>query len=690
MFRIAHCRRIVAVALAALTGTVASAQHFNIEINANADSTGMPVFFFEGAAGESGGWNNINPSASTFTLRNTDSVMTDVTLTVAGQGSIVSGPTPGMSGALANVMADYHAVNVGLIKYTLSNLDFGRYAVYVYAGHPSDTNARSAVRMIGDQWTDTQVIGGPKNGSTVDPGDLYSVHVIDLVFSDEIEIYVEPFTGTATCAAIQIVKLPDNARLRMYVDDTATGDGHGAYWFDAMTDLQEALRTASLAGGSKTEVWVARGNYRPTSGTDRSATFRVPSGLALYGGFFGDEATLAERTNPAFNITNLTGAIGGSSQDDNSYTVVTVENANSNTIIDGFSISRGNNSALGVDSNGGGVRIINSSPTFRNTKFLSNFAMVDGAGVYVKSGFPRFVDCLFYNNATSLGAGGGLGVAEAGNATVYNSQFVKNTAASHGGAAQIYGGARFANTVFDGNFAPSNGGAINITATTDVREFSQCTFAGNRAGGAGGAIHLDTSAPTNVFNSIMHQNSDNSGRSSVKGDILNLTVSNSIAENLPSGVNGVNNSSEDPRFIDADGANNTFGDFDNNFRLERGSPAIDRGSNILAPSDAFDFDNDQTTGEIVPFDMDRNSRVVLTPYALQNSGAPTVDMGAFEHQATCAGDLNGDRVVDFADLNILLSNYGTGSAASDTNGDGQVNFADLNLVLVEFGSACPQ
>ena len=95
-------------------------------------------------------------------------------------------------------------------------------------------------------------------------------------------------------------------------------------------------------------------------------------------------------------------------------------------------------------------------------------------------------------------------------------------------------------------------------------------------------------------------------------------------------------------------------------------------------------------GEIVPFDMDRKTRVVLTPYAFGNSGMATVDMGAFEHQTTCAGDLNGDRVVDFADLNVLLSNYGTGSGRYDTNGDGQVNFSDLNLVLVEFGSACPE
>jgi hypothetical protein len=676
-------------ALASLSG-MAHAQSFNIEINANTDSTGMPVFFFEGGAGQQGGWNNINASASVFTLRNTDSVLTDVTLQIAGQGVIVSGPTPGMTASLANVMADYNAVNVGLINYTVSNLDAGRYAVYVYAGHPSDTNARSQVRMIGDVWTDTQVIGGPKNGTAVDPGELYSVHVVDLNFSDDISIFVEPFTGTATCAAIQIVKLPTNSRLRMYVDDSATGDGNGARWNDSMTNLQEALRTASLAGGSKSEIWVARGTYKPTTGIDRNATFRIPSGLKIYGGFFGGETSLEDRTAIALNITNLSGAIGGAAQDDNSYTVVTVENASNSTLIDGFSVSRGNYSALGIDSSGGGVRIINSSPTFRNTKFLSNWAYIDGAGVFVKSGTPRFTDCQFYNNALSLGSGAGLAVADGANATIYNTHFIKNSAGASGGAAQIYGGAKFANCVFDGNFAQSNGGAVNISTTSGVSEINLSTFAGNAAAGLGGAVHQDSNSPTNIYNSIMHLNTDQAGSSSVKGNTLGMTISNSIVQNMPAGINGVGNSAADPRFIDAEGPNNIFGDFDNNFRLQRGSPAIDTGSNVLAAADIVDFDNDLTTGEIVPFDLDRKTRVRLTAYAFGNNGAPTVDAGAFEHQPTCAADLNGDRSVDFADLNILLSNYGAASSAFDTNGDGAVNFADLNTILAEYGSTCPQ
>lgn len=55
-----------------------------------------------------------------------------------------------------------------------------------------------------------------------------------------------------------------------------------------------------------------------------------------------------------------------------------------------------------------------------------------------------------------------------------------------------------------------------------------------------------------------------------------------------------------------------------------------------------------------------------------------------------AADANGDGVVDFLDLNIVLSAFtlsGPAAGAGDLNGDGVVDFLDLNLVLSQFGQA---
>ncbi len=56
----------------------------------------------------------------------------------------------------------------------------------------------------------------------------------------------------------------------------------------------------------------------------------------------------------------------------------------------------------------------------------------------------------------------------------------------------------------------------------------------------------------------------------------------------------------------------------------------------------------------------------------------------------CPGDTNGDRIVDFADLNNVLSVYNQSGQGlpGDVNGDGVVNFEDLNLVLGNFNLTC--
>lgn len=56
----------------------------------------------------------------------------------------------------------------------------------------------------------------------------------------------------------------------------------------------------------------------------------------------------------------------------------------------------------------------------------------------------------------------------------------------------------------------------------------------------------------------------------------------------------------------------------------------------------------------------------------------------------CVGDVDFDRVVNFADLNAVLSNFGAADITlpADLNASGVVDFADLNLVLSAFGQAC--
>lgn len=71
-------------------------------------------------------------------------------------------------------------------------------------------------------------------------------------------------------------------------------------------------------------------------------------------------------------------------------------------------------------------------------------------------------------------------------------------------------------------------------------------------------------------------------------------------------------------------------------------------------------------------------------------GLAVVTLGEFTRD--CPGDVNYDRVVNFADLNAILSTFGDSGRevlCIDRNFDGVVNFADLNIVLSGFGQSCP-
>lgn len=59
-------------------------------------------------------------------------------------------------------------------------------------------------------------------------------------------------------------------------------------------------------------------------------------------------------------------------------------------------------------------------------------------------------------------------------------------------------------------------------------------------------------------------------------------------------------------------------------------------------------------------------------------------------QDCCQGDCTGDRIVDFRDLNTILSQFGQVGygLAGDVDVDGQVDFGDLNVVLTVFGQRC--
>lgn len=241
------------------------------------------------------------------------------------------------------------------------------------------------------------------------------------------------------------------------------GSGNGSSWERPMGDLQAALRMAHKG----TQIWVATGVYQPTNTGDRFASFNIPDGVQLFGGFAGFETSIDQR-NLADQVSVLSGEIGAPGFDDNSYTVVFTRNAGEQTIIDGFEISGGAANGMGdqgdVKRCGGAWfnQAYNgaSKPVIRNCVFRENIAN-DGAALYnqVRGGeaSPRLMNCTFVFNRAELDGG-----------AVYNE-------ANQGLCSPV-----IENCLFQENQASYGAGIMNQSAFGEVRPIiNNCHFIAN-------------------------------------------------------------------------------------------------------------------------------------------------------------------------------------------------------------------
>ena len=115
------------------------------------------------------------------------------------------------------------------------------------------------------------------------------------------------------------------------VDKNATGNNSGASWTNAYTDLQDALdRARSSQCTVDYVIYVAQEEYSP--GDDENASFGLPDGVSLYGGFPTGGCEFSQR-NPKRYKTTLTGKI------DDTHRNTTVVVMGDETLLDGFTIT---------------------------------------------------------------------------------------------------------------------------------------------------------------------------------------------------------------------------------------------------------------------------------------------------------------------------------------------------------------
>ena len=390
------------------------------------------------------------------------------------------------------------------------------------------------------------------------------------------------------CALLLFTQLPVyGARYHVRADAPAGGDGLS--WENAFRDLQSAIH---LATAGRDQIWVAKGTYYPDEGPGqtnnaRTSTFRLKSGVKIYGGFSGtgDEMTFSER-DLATNVSILSGDIDKNDDTDgrtgNSYHVVNATGADAQVTLDGFTIRAGNADGPSATRNhvGGGLTCDGfGAPVLSNLIIEDNITNLVAAGVYVNAATPVFINVVFRGNFTSTA---GSGVTGEGGAIYHNNCSPTYT-----------------NCVFSGNRSESSGAAIsNHTASPT---FTNCTFSGNDSAGQGGAIYnsSDSSVPE-LINCIVWNND------TAVGEAISRSFNGS--RNLIEGaiVDGTKITlNEDPQFVSAIPTAPTV---EGDLSLLISSPAI-------AAGDGFRSGSVNTSGT----DAAGNDRFTAT-----------IDLGAYE------------------------------------------------------------
>ncbi|MBN8644944.1 MAG: hypothetical protein J0L61_06835 [Planctomycetes bacterium] len=425
-----------------------------------------------------------------------------------------------------------------------------------------------------------------------------------------------------------------------FVKADAVGANNGTSWANAYTSLQSALTVAA----SGDEIWVAKGTYKPATPatpSPRSVSFVLKSGVKVLGGFFGSE-TAANQRNPRLFVSVLSGDINGDdapnfgNRGDNSFRVVRAINVNSGAILDGFIIRGGN---------------ANDPPPSNS-----------GSAVYVSGGSPRVLNCIVRDNFANRAA-----IQSASSSAVLSQLVVTGNRSDTISGIDIQGA---------GAVSLSH---CTVAANTSLLNSTQAVLFLNTTGGnARGLIVWGNTNPQGLNNQVQIVNGGTAA------------INASVVQNAPGSLgNGV--VSTDPLLISMLGSDGVAGTGDEDLRLKPGSPSIDVLSTGTIDDDYSDQDGDGNTGEAIVFETSWRNRNADDP-GTPNTPGNTVEHGAYEFQGTsCAGDIDGNGVVNTNDLPRFLAVFGDSGEplrTGDFNADGVVDTADLVMLLGNFGSSC--
>ncbi|MBL8878844.1 MAG: hypothetical protein JNG88_06955 [Phycisphaerales bacterium] len=401
----------------------------------------------------------------------------------------------------------------------------------------------------------------------------------------------------------------------IFVAKFASGVNDGTSWADAFNDLQDAL-TAANDGD---QIWIAAGVYTPAPpGGSRDAAFELKTGVAVFGGFAGFEATLSERdweVNSALLCGDLNFDDGPdfSNREDNSYQVVRAVNLGPGARLDGVWVIAGHADGPGFGAvpesrdQGSGMNVYDCAPLIENCTFTLNWSVNHGA--LNDHGGATLVNCEFRNNY-SADFGAGLYVHHYSETRAFHCRFIDNYAVNHGAGtySRSQDGALLENCVWINNRADRGAGMYN--APSSASHIVNGLFTANSALFGGGS-YVELSTP--IFENCRFENNHGEfGGAGIQVTLGSPTILSSAFRNndagitVPGGSGGEGGSGGGGIWVDGAGASPFIADclFEDNvasfgggvYAIEVATPVVEncvfRGNRVHEAGGVYAADSD--------------------------------------------------------------------------------------------------
>lgn len=219
----------------------------------------------------------------------------------------------------------------------------------------------------------------------------------------------------------------------VFVSANGSDQSSGTTWTTAKRTVGAGI-TAAVSGD---QVWVAAGRY--------AERISLKSGVALYGGFAGNETQLSQR-NWTVNISLVDGNGVGP------VVSITGSSATNSTRFDGFTVTNGKT------ANGGGIYIYSASPTITNNVIACCTATSNGGGIYLNSSSAVIANNRIAANHAE-GSGGGID-AVSSSPTLANNAIIGNSAGGGGGISFSSSSGAITNNTICGNGVSYSGGGV--------------------------------------------------------------------------------------------------------------------------------------------------------------------------------------------------------------------------------------